>query len=76
MALKATPDTRANVFAKRTGDAGWVNISTAPNGYPLTGVTGHVEFQAYLEAVGPVSGMARVPINVILGSSHSAGWLA
>lgn len=70
--LTANADARLIVWAKKVGDASFVNISEDP--YDLSSLSGDVDFQAYVEALSPIEGLERVPVSVIAGTGSAAGW--
>lgn len=70
--LLATPDARVKTWAKKTGDPSFQDISDTP--YDISGLSGVVEFQTYVELIGPITGFERIPISVAVGSSSPAGW--
>lgn len=72
--LRATPDARVKTWAKKTGDPSFQDISDTA--YDVSALTGVVEFQTYVELVGPIVGFQRIPISVSVGSSSPAGWEA
>lgn len=72
--LSCTEDDRLIVWAKKVGDASFVNLATSP--YDLTGLSGDVDFEMYIEALSPIEGLNRIPIIVSAGTSSDAGWTA
>lgn len=68
-----TVDSRVYVWAKKVGDASFTNISLTP--YDLTGLSGSVDFQCYVEALSPIEGLEMIPIAVTAGTSSAAGWV-
>lgn len=81
--LSATHDSRTNVWVKLLGgDAdpppdppphfGYLNISIDP--YDLAGLDGVAEFNCIVEALTPITGLERVPLSIVVGTSSGAGW--
>jgi hypothetical protein len=71
--LTASLDDRGIVWARKVGDAGYVNISTTP--YDLSALSGFQDFQCYVEALTPIVGLERVPFSVVAGTGSPAGWV-
>lgn len=72
--LKGAADYRYIIWAKKVGDAAFVNLGTTP--YSLAGLSGNVHFQMYIEALSPIVGLERLPIPIVAGASAPAGWTA
>jgi hypothetical protein len=70
--LRATPDPRYKIWAKRTADVSYQDITVSP--YDLTGLSGTIEFQVYVEALSTIVGVERVPISVGASVAKSALW--
>ena len=72
--LTATDDARATVYAREAGSADpWQDIADDPidlSGYPV----GQTEFEVYVQALSPISGFQRVPLQVTAGTATAAGW--
>lgn len=70
--LSANQDSRVKIMARKVGDASYIDISDTP--YDLTGLSGTVSFEMYVEALSPIEGLERVAVAVIAGSGSNAGW--
>lgn len=71
-ALKSSIDASVAVWAKQPSDISVVDISQDP--YDLSALSGDVDFELYVEALGPVDGLVRIPIEVFAGVASPAGW--
>lgn len=72
--LHATASAKCKFWARKVGDVSWKDIAVDP--YDVSGLTGDVDFEGYVEALTPITGLERVPVSVFVGSSEPAGWLA
>lgn len=70
--LYASEDDRIICWGRRTGIGSYQNLTTNP--IDLSVLSGNIEFQTYVEALTPISGLERIPLSVVAGSSASAGW--
>jgi hypothetical protein len=72
--LQATEDSRVKLWVRQKGvGATYQDITVDPIDLgPIP--TGDTEFEGYVEAVGPVIGLERIPITVTAGLGHPAGW--
>lgn len=71
--IYANLDARANVWVRKVGDASYTNVSLTP--YVLDGIIGDRNFQCYIEALTPISGLERIPFTITSGTSSPAGWV-
>jgi hypothetical protein len=73
--LKASTEPKVIVWARVvTAGPSFTNISTT--GIDLSGyLAGELEFESYVEAVGPITGLERVYVNVGAFSPKPADWL-
>lgn len=71
-ALAASYNVKVKTWARKVGDTDYVDISVDP--YDLSALSGDVDFQGFVEAVGPIEGLERIPIVVSAGTGHPAGW--
>lgn len=71
--LYASFDSRVSVWAKQVSRAApFRNISLYP--LDLTGIEGEINVEIFVRALSPISGLERVPISVVVGTSFKAGW--
>lgn len=73
--LKASIDARAKVWVRRKSVGGaYTNVSQG-SGFDLSNLAAGVEtFEVYVEAVAPITGLERVPVEVTASTSSAAGW--
>ena len=69
--LKAELDSRMNVWVRPLGSGGsYTNISSV--GLPVgIGIT---QWEIYVQALSPITGLARIPLSISVGTSHPAAW--
>jgi hypothetical protein len=72
--ISAREDARVRTWCRKAGDPTFTDISAEP--LDISSLTGDVDFEIYVEADGPIEGLERIPIPVIVGTSASAGWTA
>lgn len=69
--LKAELDSRMNVWVRPLGSVDpYTNISSVG----LSVGVGITQWEIYIQALSPITGLARIPLSVSVGTSHPAGW--
>lgn len=72
--LAASKDDRVTIYARRKGvGASYQDIATDPIDLSALPV-GPTEFEVFIQALSPIVGLERVPIQVTSGTSTPAGW--